>query len=167
MTGLWYPGHWWLLRWIKNDFPPTIRNPIGLTVFRRCRVWRLHLLTPGPVYDTTYLDQVSYKTFTGIVTLQSGCSSARLRYRPHQPGNRHFIPSCQFLTAFPNPAQIRYRRSSAKSCDRRFQLPGQLVYRNQDLSGMEEKVNVSDLQQAFTFRIKQVLLRGPWKYLIR
>jgi hypothetical protein len=161
--GLWYT-------WVIDDcsvgskmiFLPTYpKSDAGYTVFRQdAGSGDFNLLTPGPVYDTTYLDQglitniyryyvtaynpdcsFSTSSDTVLINLVTGISSH----------------PAQFLTAFPNPAQnfVTVRSSGKITAIDVFNYLGQLVYRNQDLSGMEEKVNVSDLQQGvYFFRIK-------------
>jgi hypothetical protein len=161
--GLWYA-------WVIDDCSvgsKKILQPIYTTSYEGYNVFRqdagngdFNLLTHGPVYDTTYLDQglvptiyryyvtaynqdcsFSTSSDTVLIDLVTGISSH----------------AAQFLTIFPNPAKdfVTVKSSGEITAIDVFNYLGQIMYRNSDLSGMEGKVNVSDLQQGvYFFRIK-------------
>ena len=161
--GLWYA-------WVIDDcsvgskmiFLPTYTTSVaGYNIYRQdAGIGDFNLLTPSPVYDTTYLDQglitniyryyvtaynpdcsFSTSSDTVLINLVTGISSH----------------TKQFLTVFPNPAQnfVTIKSSGKITAIDVFNYLGQIVYRDPNLSGMEVKVNVSDLQQGvYFFRIK-------------
>ncbi len=161
--GLWY-------EWIIDDcsvgskkiFLPTYTTSTeGYNVFRQDAGYGdFNLITPGPVYDTSYLDQglvptiyryyvtaynpdcsFSTSSDTVLINLVTGISSH----------------ATHFLNIFPNPARdlVTVNSSGEITSIEVFNYLGQTVYSISDLQGMECKVNVSDFQQGvYFFRIK-------------
>jgi hypothetical protein len=134
----------------------------GYSVFRQDAFGEFNLLTPGPVYDTTYLDQglvtnmyhyyvTAYNTDcssstssdTVLIELVTGISS----------------PEDQFLKIFPNPAHdvVNIKSSGEIKEIDVFDYLGQKMITHAGLSAMEIKVDISDFQQGvYFFRIKTV-----------
>jgi hypothetical protein len=161
--GLWYA-------WIIDDcsvgskkiFLPT--NPTsteGYNVFRQdANNGDFNLVNPGPVYDTTYLDQgLVPSVYRYYVTVNNpdcsfSTSSDTVLINVVTGISSH---AAQFLNVYPNPAQdlVTVKSSGEITSVDVFNYLGQTVYRNTDLRGMEWKIDVSGFQQGvYFFRIK-------------
>jgi hypothetical protein len=146
----------------KILLPTTPASSEGYSVFREVSVGGFSLITPGPVYDTSYLDQglvtniyhyyvTAYNTDcsfstpsdTVLIDLVTGVSSR----------------TDQFLKIFPNPSQdvVNIKSSGEITAIDVFNYLGQKIFTKSGLSGMEMKVDVSDFQQGvYFFRIKTI-----------
>ncbi len=161
--GLWYA-------WLIDDcsvgskllFPPANNiSTDGYSIFRQDAGYGdFNLITPNPVYDTTYLDPGLIPTlYRYYVTLYNpdcslSTSSDTVLINVVTGISSH---AKNFLNIFPNPAQdnVTVKSSGEITSVEVFNYQGQTIYRNSDLQGNQCNINVSDLQQGiYFFRIK-------------
>lgn len=160
--GLWYP-------WSIDDcsvgskkllLPGSTNSTEGYSVFRKVDGGIFNLLTQGPVYDTTWLDQglatSAYRYY--VTAFNTDCSS-------HTSSDTVLVnlvvgipsPPDQFLKLFPNPAHdIVTIRSTAEIIGIEvFDYLGQKMVTKPGISTKEFNVSVSDFRQGvYFFRIK-------------
>ena len=161
--GLWYA-------WIIDDcsvgskkisLPTSPASAEGYSVYRQdADNGDFNLLTPNPVYDTTYLDQDLIPTIYRyyVTTYNPDCSfntsSDTVLINLVTGISSH---ANHFLNIFPNPAQdlVTVKSSVEITSIEVFNYLGQTIYRNSNSPGMEWKMKVSDFQQGiYFFRIK-------------
>jgi hypothetical protein len=161
--GLWYA-------WIIDDcsvgskkisLPTSPASAEGYSVYRQdADNGDFNLLTPNPVYDTTYLDQDLIPTIYRyyVTTYNPDCSfntsSDTILINLVTGISSH---ANHFLNIFPNPAQdlVTVKSSVEITSIEVFNYLGQTIYRNSNSRGMEWKMKVSDFQQGiYFFRIK-------------
>lgn len=161
--GLWYA-------WIIDDcsvgtkkifLSTSTTSPEGYSVFRQDAGYGdFNLITPSPVYDTTYLDQGLVPTiyryyvtaYNPDCSFSSSSDTVLINVVTGISSNGK-----QFLNIFPNPAQdlVTVKSSGDITSIDVFNYLGQMVYRYSGLPGMECKVKISDFQQGvYFFRIK-------------
>ena len=146
----------------KILLPTTPAASEGYSVFREVSGGGFSLITPGPVYDTSYLDQglVTNIYHYYVMAYNTNCSF-------NTPSDTVLIDlvtgvsshADQFLKIFPNPSQdvVNIKSSGEITAIDVFNFLGQKISTKSGLSSMEMKVDVSAFQQGvYFFRIKTI-----------
>jgi hypothetical protein len=162
--GLWYS---WLIDDCSVGSKKLVLKTIpgsteGYSVFRQEGGGGFNLITPTPVYDTSYLDQgLATNIYRYYVTAYNTDCSFTTSSDTVLIGlaTGLFSPADPFLKIFPNPAhdEVNINSSGEIAEIDVFNYLGQKIYTNSGLSGMEVKVDVSDFHEGvYFFRIKTV-----------